>query len=131
MSEENPTRREWQAQNPGPFRPWMGERRPSHPGDHLKKYCLDLEVTQEELAKAIGMSRVNFNGLLNGRNNMTVDVALRLSKVIQTTPEFWLNLQRECDLWDAKERLEEELEQLRLLPSVEARLDEPMFETID
>jgi addiction module HigA family antidote len=126
----NPTRREWQEKNPTPFRPWMSDRRPTHPGGHLKDYCHDLGVTQEEVAKAIGMSRVNFNGLLNGHNNMTVDVALRLSKVIDTTPEFWLNLQRECDLWEAKQRLSEELDRLQLLPTIEAKLDEPMFETV-
>lgn len=72
------------------------------PGEIIREeYLRPLHLTQQRLAVAMGVSFQRVNELLNGRRSVTVDTALRLGRVLRTSPEFWLNLQRELDLWDA------------------------------
>jgi addiction module HigA family antidote len=76
------------------------KRRPTHPGEILRKDFLEpLGLTQREVAKRLGVSYVRFNELVNGRRGVTPDTALRLARLFGTTPEFWLNGQRNLDLW--------------------------------
>ena len=58
-------------------------------------------VRRSELAKRIHVSFPRVNEIINGRRGVTPDTALRLSKLLGTTPEFWLNGQRNWDLWQA------------------------------
>ena len=60
-----------------------------------------LEITQTELAERIGVSFPRVNEVVNGKRGVTPDTALRLSRLFGTTPEFWLNGQRNWDLWHA------------------------------
>lgn len=59
-------------------------------------------MTQSELAERIHVSFPRVNELINGRRGVTPDTALRLAKLLGTTPEFWLNEQRNWDLWHAR-----------------------------
>jgi len=45
------------------------------------------------------------NTLINGKRDMTAETALHLARVFKTTPEFWLNLQMACDLYEAQKNL--------------------------
>lgn len=72
-------------------------------------------VTQDELADAMGVSRYSVNQLVNGRRGVSPAMALRLAKVMNTSPEFWLNLQRTVDLRDARRDLESEIARIRPL----------------
>ena len=75
-------------------------RPPTHPGEILRRDFLDpLGLSQREAAKRLGVSYVRFNELVNGRRGVTPDTALRLSRLFSTTPEFWLNGQRNLELW--------------------------------
>lgn len=75
---------------------------PTHPGEMLlEEFLKPLEMTQVELAKRIRVSYLRVNEIINGRRSVTLDTALRLSKLFGTTPEFWLNGQRNWDLWHA------------------------------
>ena len=77
-------------------------RPPTHPGEMLLKEFLEpLGMTQMELAERIRVSYPRVNELINGKRSMTPDTALRLAKLLETTPEFWLNGQRNWDLWHA------------------------------
>jgi len=77
-------------------------RPPSHPGEMLLEEFLEpLDLSQVELAKRIHVSYPRINELINGRRGVTPDTALRLAKLLGTTPEFWLNGQRNWDLWHA------------------------------
>jgi antitoxin HigA-1 len=58
---------------------------------------LDISVT--DLSKELRLSRKTVSKILNGRGSVTTDVALRLSRAFDTSPELWLNLQRNYDLW--------------------------------
>ena len=75
---------------------------PSHPGEMLLEEFLEpLGITQTDLAERIGVPCQRVNSLVNGRRALTPDTALRLSRLLGTTPEFWLNGQRNWDLWHA------------------------------
>ncbi len=79
-------------------------RKPSMPGEVLKEMYLDpLNVTITDFAERIGVSRKTVSSLVNGRTPVTVDMALRLSMALNTTPDLWLNLQRAVDLWKARQ----------------------------
>lgn len=78
------------------------ETRPTPPGEFIKEDILtELDLTQEQLAIALGVSRRTINQLVNEKRKITADVALRLGKFTKTSPELWLNLQMAVDLWDA------------------------------
>lgn len=76
-------------------------RRPTHPGEILKYEFLEpLKLSQIQLARAIGISRVRINEIILGKRAVTPDTAFRLAKFFKTTPEFWINLQMNVDMWD-------------------------------
>jgi len=78
------------------------KRVPTHPGGILKRqYMETLSLTVSELAVTLGVSRKTLSKIVNEHGNVTPDMALRLSKAFNTTPELWLNLQRNYDLWEA------------------------------
>jgi addiction module HigA family antidote len=77
-------------------------RPPTHPGEMLlEEFLKPLGMTQSELAKRIHVSFPRVNEIINGHRGITPDTALRLSRLFGTTPEFWLNGQRNWDLWHA------------------------------
>ena len=77
-------------------------RPPTHPGEMLREEFLGpLGMSQTELAQRIGVSFPRINEIVNGKRGVTPDTALRLAKLFRTTPEFWLNCQRNWDLWQA------------------------------
>lgn len=53
------------------------------------------------MASALGVSRKTLSKIINGRGAVTPDMALRLSRAFDTTPELWLNLQKNYELWHA------------------------------
>ncbi len=76
----------------------MTTAEPIHPGEHLAEFLDELEITQYRLAKTIGVPQVRVSEIVRGRRSITADSALRIGKALDTTPEFWLNLQRMYDL---------------------------------
>lgn len=66
-----------------------------------EEFMKPLRLTQTALAEAMGVERRLVNELCNGRRAVTVDTALMLARVLGNTPEFWLNVQRRTDLWEA------------------------------
>ncbi len=78
------------------------KRPPTHPGGILKRqYIEPLSLTISELANTLGVSRKTLSKIVNEHGSITPDMALRLSKAFKTTPELWLNLQQNYDLWQA------------------------------
>ena len=89
------------------------ERPPVHPGEILREDFLpDYGLTVTALAEAIGVSRQTMNELLRERRAVSPEMALRLGRVFGMSAEFWLNLQRSVDLWDAARGIEEELDRI-------------------
>jgi antitoxin HigA-1 len=82
----------------------IAENRPTHPGEFIREdILLEFGLTQEELAEKLGVSRRSINQLVNEKRRITADMALRLGKFTDTSPELWLNLQTAVDLWDARQ----------------------------
>jgi addiction module HigA family antidote len=75
-------------------------RPPTHPGGIIKRQYLEtLNLSVAEVAEALKISRKTLSKIVNERGAVTPDMALRLSKAFNTTPELWLNLQQTYDLW--------------------------------
>ena len=71
----------------------------SHPGEILREMYLEpLGLTVTDAAKALGITRKTLSELVNKRSGVSTSMALRLSKAFGTTPELWLNMQRNYDL---------------------------------
>ena len=80
-------------------------RRPTHPGGILRRHYIEpLSLTVSGLAGVLGVSRKTLSEIVNEHASITPDMALRLSKAFKTTPELWLNMQRNYDLWQASHK---------------------------
>ncbi|HAM53665.1 MAG TPA: addiction module antidote protein, HigA family [Nitrospiraceae bacterium] len=80
-------------------------RRPTHPGGILKRHYMEpLSLTVSGLASVLGVARKTLSEIVNEHASVTPDMALRLSKALKTTPELWLNMQRNYDLWQASHK---------------------------
>lgn len=78
-------------------------RAPTHPGEMLLKEFLEpMGVTQSELAAKLRIPFQRVNQIIKGRRSVTPDTAMRLSKVLGTSVEVWLNLQLSWDLYEAR-----------------------------
>mgnify|MGYP001604176965 CR=1 FL=1 len=76
--------------------------KPPHPGEVLRELCLEpLGLSVTGTAEALGVSRKTLSAILNGRAGISPEMAIRLSKAFDTTPESWLNQQLQYDLWRA------------------------------
>lgn len=76
-------------------------RKPTHPGELLFHDVLPaLGMTQTELADRLGVSRLTVSELLHGKRALSADMAVRLARLLRTTPESWLNMQQAVDLWE-------------------------------
>ena len=86
----------------------MRTRPPTHPGGILKRHYLELlNLTVSELAKSLGVSRKTLSRIVNEHGPINPDMALRLSKAFSTTPQLWLNLQQNYDLWHVSQKSQE------------------------
>jgi addiction module HigA family antidote len=87
--------------------------RPTHPGEMLREDFLpDYELTVASFAKTLGVSRQTVNELLRERRAVSPSMALCLSRLFGTSPEFWLNAQRAVDLWDATKSIKKKIERI-------------------
>ncbi len=78
------------------------KRKPVTVGEILgEEFMEPFGLTQGALAKAMGVQRKHVNELCNDRRTVTAPTALILARVFGNSPEFWLNVQRRSDIWDA------------------------------
>ncbi len=76
------------------------KRKPTHPGKIIKEdYLLPLSITIKDMAENLGVSRKTLSKIVNEKGSITPEMALRLSMAFDTTPDLWMNLQRNYDLW--------------------------------
>lgn len=77
-------------------------RPPSHPGEILLKDFLEPKgITQKEFAFHLGWTYARLNEIVNAKRGVTADSALAFSDAFKMEPQFWLNLQKDWDLWHA------------------------------
>lgn len=83
------------------------KRRPMHPGAILREDVLPaLGMTQTEFAQRLGVSRLSVSDLLLEKRGMTPEMAARVGKLLNTTPDSWLRMQQAVDLWEVAQHPE-------------------------
>ena len=87
----------------------MAERKkklaPTHPGELLRDEIMPAaRLTQERLAMLLGVSRRTVNEIVTEKRSVSADMAHRLARLFNTTPDFWLGLQQDVDLWQAAQK---------------------------
>jgi len=73
---------------------------PAHPGEVLRDYLGDMTVS--EAATRLKVTRAHLSRILNGHSSLTAEMSLRLAAALGTTPDFWLKMQVQYDLWQAR-----------------------------
>ena len=89
---------------------------PAHPGEVLRDW-LPEQMTVTQAAKELQISRVTLSKVLNGKAGITAAMALRLSAWLGTTPDIWLGMQTQWDLWQAKKQPRPNIKPLERLPA--------------
>ena len=80
---------------------------PPHPGEVVREFRVEPpNISVTEAARALGVTRKTLSALLNGRSGISPEMAMRLSKVFGRSPEGWLKLQLQYDLWKTKQSID-------------------------
>ena len=80
---------------------------PAHPGELLQGWIDDLNMSVTAFAEHIGISRPMLSRILNGHAAISADMDIRLAEALGTSPGYWLKLQAQRDLWQARQRAAE------------------------
>ena len=81
----------------------MAEVPMTHPGEHLAEILEDLGLSATEFAQATGIDNGRLSDIVETRAPITAEMAVRIGKALDMTPEFWLSLQSDYDLETASE----------------------------
>lgn len=83
------------------------QHNPPHPGEILHElYFEPLKLSVTEAAEKLLITRPNMSTIINGKAGISPQMALKLAKAFDTTPQYWLNLQNNYDLWKASQKNE-------------------------
>lgn len=89
-------------------------RKPTHPGEILlEEFLKPMGISQAQFARHVGWTYAKLNEIIHEKRGITPDTAVDLSMALGTTPMFWLNLQLQCDLWEAS-RHKRQIEPLQM-----------------
>ncbi len=94
----------------------MSMYNPPHPGEFIREVYLEpLGISYRTVAAKLKVSSSTFTRLVNGQSNVSPEMALRLSKTLDRSPESWLLMQSNYDLWRARQTFNvDEVEELAL-----------------
>ena len=94
----------------------MGDERvtigfpPPHPGEYLREDILPaLNMTVTVLAKHLHVTRQSLSELINGRRDVSVQMAIRLGRAFENGARFWMALQMQYDLWHEEQKFSEKV----------------------
>lgn len=88
---------------------------PPHPGEVLQEYIEGHTVT--EFARHLDIDRTTLSRLLHGKSDLSADVALRLEAALGTSASMWLGMQRDYDLWQARQQKRPDIKRFSALPA--------------
>ena len=96
----------------------MSMYNPPHPGEFIREVYLEpLGISYRTVASKLKVAPSTFNRLIKGQSNISSEMALRLSKTLGRSPESWLIMQNNFNLWHARQRLNlDDVEKLNLSP---------------
>ena len=79
---------------------------PPHPGEFIKEiYIAPYDISVRKVSESLDVSPSTLNRIINCESNISPEMALRLSKALGRSPESWLAMQDQYDLWHAKKRI--------------------------
>lgn len=79
---------------------------PSHPGEILRElFIKEYKLTITDVAEGLGMARVNLSAIVNERAGISPELSIKLSEAFGNTPQFWINLQKNYELWYAEKKV--------------------------
>lgn len=82
---------------------------PVHPGEILREeYLKERGLTVTEVAKGLGVARGNLSAILNGRAGISPEMAVKLSEAFGNSTQFWVNLQKNYEVWHAEQKVNRE-----------------------
>ena len=84
---------------------------PAHPGQVLKDYL--GAITVAEASRRLGVTRAHLSRILNGKAGISASMSLRLSAALRTSPDFWLRMQMQRDLWQASRKKQPKIQPFR------------------
>lgn len=89
---------------------------PMHPGEFIREVYLEpLNISSRTVARKLDVSPSTFNRLIKGKSNVSSEMALRLSKTLGRSPESWLAMQSNYNLWIARQKVDlDKVEKLAL-----------------
>ena len=92
----------------------MNMYNPPHPGEFIREVYLEpLGISYPTVAAKLKVAPSTFNRLIKGQSNISSEMALRLSKTLGRTPESWLIMQNNYNLWQARQTINlDEVEEL-------------------
>jgi addiction module HigA family antidote len=88
-------------------------RRPTHPGAIVGANLEELNMSVNAAALAIGVTRAALGNLVAQRAAVSPEMALRLGKFFDNGPELWIRMQADVDLWDAKQRIGDQVRAIK------------------
>jgi len=91
---------------------------PIHPGEFLAEILTELDMTQAQFARAIGISPMRVSHIILGKRPVTAELALLFGRALDQSPQYWLNLQADYDLKTAETTIHERLQAVRALAPV-------------
>lgn len=85
-----------------------------HPGEILlEEFLVPMNISQNKLANAMGVPPRRINEIVLGKRTITADTALRLAKVFGNSVQFWMGLQDEYEIREARVMIQEQLERVQ------------------
>ena len=85
---------------------YMTGRKPTHPGAVLLEDVIKpLNLTITDAAKMLGVSRKTLSEFVNEKAMLSPDMAIRIAKATNTSPESWMNMQQKLTLWEAEQHI--------------------------
>ena len=84
---------------------------PPHPGTVLRDYLEDVPLTAA--ARHLGITRAALSRIVNGSAGISAEMALRFGDALGTSPELWIGMQAQYDLWQASKKRRRKLERLK------------------
>ena len=78
-----------------------------HPGEHLREFVEDFQITRYRLATDIHVQQTRINEIINGKRSISADTAVRLGRYFGTSAQFWMNLQTQYDITIAEQNIKD------------------------
>ena len=89
---------------------------PPAPGEVLREKLIEsMRLSQAEVARALGISCPRLNMILKGRCQISAEIALRIERVFDISPQYWLRIRNEFELFEERRRMARELDSLAQL----------------